>query len=102
MHRHAPDRERTWAHIAHPLACALAAPGYAQWPQWGEPTPDFTVEITGLADKSPTEEPPQLRHRPLGKDKFIPLGEDGCLALTTVARKGMTVHSKCKVTECLS
>lgn len=37
-----------------------------------------------------------------GDGKLIILDEDGNLALTTVTPEGMTVHSKCKVTERLS
>ena len=38
----------------------------------------------------------------LGDGKLILLDEDGTLALTTVNPEGMTIHSKCKVTEHLS
>jgi outer membrane protein assembly factor BamB len=40
--------------------------GYAEWPQWGGPHRNFTVETSGLADTWPDAGPRVIWSRPLG------------------------------------
>ena len=56
-----------------------AATAHAQWPQWGGPQRDFTVETSGLADSWPAEGPPKLWHRPLGDGYSTILYDNGVL-----------------------
>ena len=51
----------------------------AQWPQWGGPDRDFTVETTGLADKWPEDGPRKLWHRELGDGYSSIVVDDGLL-----------------------
>ena len=58
-----------------------------QWPQWGGPNRDFTVETTGLADKWPEDGPQRLWHRELGVGYSAIVYDDGMLY--TMYRKGI-------------
>ncbi len=53
----------------------------AQWPQWGGPHRDFTVETTGLAETWPEDGPPKLWHRELG-DGYSTILVDGNVLYT--------------------
>lgn len=81
-------------HIARSLlAIVLAlAPGssvaQAQWPQWGGPNRNFTVETSGLADEWPEGGPKRLWHRELGDGYSAIVYDDG--VLYTMYRKGRT------------
>ncbi|UCE59164.1 MAG: hypothetical protein JSU63_17185 [Phycisphaerales bacterium] len=52
--------------IATVALATLIAQARAQWPQWGGPNPNFTVETSGLADKWPEGGPKKLWVRELG------------------------------------
>ena len=58
----------------------------AQWPQWGGPNRDFTVETSGLADKWPDGGPPRLWYRELGDGYSSISVDDG--VLYTMYRRG--------------
>jgi outer membrane protein assembly factor BamB len=51
----------------------------ADWPQWGGPHRDFTVESSGLAESWPAGGPPRLWSRPLGEGYSGIAVEDGRL-----------------------
>ena len=72
------------------VACAMmAAPtARAQWPQWGGPNRDFTVETEGLADAWPEKGPRELWKKRLGEGYSSIVVDDG--ALYTMYRKGKT------------
>ncbi|UCG34201.1 MAG: PQQ-like beta-propeller repeat protein [Phycisphaerales bacterium] len=62
------------------MASALAAPpALAQWPQWGGPSRNFTVDATGLAETWPENGPPRLWHRELGDGYSSVVVDDGML-----------------------
>ena len=58
----------------------------AQWPQWGGPNRDFTVETSGLADKWPDDGPRRIWHRELGDGYSAIVAQDDMLY--TMYRKG--------------
>jgi len=60
------------------LAIGLAFPvaAYAQWPQFGGPNRNFTVDAKGLADNWPDSGPKQLWRRDLG-DGYSTIVSDG-------------------------
>jgi outer membrane protein assembly factor BamB len=57
----------------------LGANARAQWPQWGGPSRDFTVDTQGLADQWPEDGPRRLWHRPLGSGFSAIVVDDGML-----------------------
>jgi outer membrane protein assembly factor BamB len=61
---------------------AMIGTARAQWPQWGGPNRNFTVETSGLADKWPEDGPPGLWHRALG-DGYSGIVVDDGLVFTT-------------------
>jgi outer membrane protein assembly factor BamB len=60
----------------------------AQWPQWGGPDRDFTVETSGLADAWPEDGPRKLWHRELGDGYSSIVVDDG--VLYTMYRKELS------------
>ncbi len=52
---------------------------FAQWPQWGGPNRDFTIENTKLANSWPEAGPKQLWQRDLGEGYSSIVAEDGVL-----------------------
>jgi len=52
--------------LASVLAATLAVNANAQWPQWGGPDRNFTVQTEGLADSWPATGPRKLWRRELG------------------------------------
>ncbi len=69
------------------LACAILAivtiiqakPASAQWPQWGGPDRNFSVDVTGLAETWPDDGPKKLWTRPLGDGYSTIVADDGVL-----------------------
>jgi outer membrane protein assembly factor BamB len=74
--------------IAVVLPAHAAGGRDGQWPQWGGPNRDFTVETTGLAEKWPQDGPRKLWYRELG-DGYSSIVVDGGL-LYTMHRTGET------------
>ncbi|MBU0717608.1 MAG: PQQ-like beta-propeller repeat protein [Planctomycetes bacterium] len=70
------------------LVLAPTVPASAQWPQWGGPQRDFTVETSGLVDSWPESGPPKLWQRELGDGYSSVVAEDG--VLYTMYRKERT------------
>ena len=68
------------------LAAAVLAGGageaHAQWPQWGGPNRNFTVEAEGLADSWPDDGPKQLWKKRLGGGYSSIVVDDGLLYTT--------------------
>ena len=59
-------RATAWSTVwAMALTFGCRAPE-AQWPQWGGPNRNFTIETAGLADQWPEKGPEKLWHRELG------------------------------------
>jgi len=87
-------QSRMQFHLGTPLillaavSVVLLASGrsHAQWPQWGGPNRDFTVETSGLGDKWPDDGPPRLWHRTLGDGYSAIVYDEG--VLYTMYRKG--------------
>lgn len=65
--------------MAFCLIFVACSPASAQWPQWGGPNRNFTVETTGLADTWPEEGPKRLWHRTLGSGFSSIVADDGML-----------------------
>jgi outer membrane protein assembly factor BamB len=63
-------------------------PARTDWPQWGGPNRNFTVEASGLADKWPEDGPPKLWYRELGDGYSSIVVSDGMLY--TMYRKTRT------------
>lgn len=61
------------------LILTVGSPALAQWPQWGGPNRDFTVDTKGLADQWPEEGPKRLWHRTLGTGFSSIAADDGML-----------------------
>lgn len=61
------------------VAGGCAAPTPAEWPQWGGPDRNFTIEAQGLADKWPDDGPAKLWHRELGDGYATILVDNGVL-----------------------
>ena len=84
MKRRMPSRpmfDRRWLPSCAGIL-ALLAPGAAspaQWPQWGGPNRDFTIETRGLAETWPEDGPPRLWHRTLGEGYSSIVVDDGRL-----------------------
>ncbi len=73
--------------LATALALLLPGPGAAgDWPQWGGPGGDFTVESGALAESWPEDGPRQLWRRPMGEGYSSILYRDG--RLFTMYREG--------------
>ncbi|UCE60524.1 MAG: PQQ-like beta-propeller repeat protein [Phycisphaerales bacterium] len=72
------------------LVCAatVSERAEAQWPQWGGPNRNFTIETTGLADSWSDEGPRRLWERELGAGYSAIVCDDG--ALYTMYRKKPT------------
>ncbi|UCE60529.1 MAG: PQQ-binding-like beta-propeller repeat protein [Phycisphaerales bacterium] len=73
------------------LAALLAGPitdARAQWPQWGGPNRNFTVETKGLAKSWPEDGPRRIWHRELGDGYSAIVVDDGMLY--TMYRKKYT------------
>jgi len=51
----------------------------AQWPQWGGPNRDFSIESADLADKWPDNGPKKVWERPLGEAYSTIIVDDGVL-----------------------
>ncbi|MBU0638689.1 MAG: PQQ-like beta-propeller repeat protein [Planctomycetes bacterium] len=85
----AAQRWSTAGLLAGVLAVALCANlpiARAQWPQWGGPGRDFSIEATDLADSWPEDGPPQLWRRELGEGYSSIVVDDG--RLYTMYRQG--------------
>jgi outer membrane protein assembly factor BamB len=65
--------------VAAFAVCFPGRPVFGQWPQWGGPDRNFTVETTGLADKWPEEGPRRLWHRVLGDGYSSTVYDEGLL-----------------------
>lgn len=64
-----------------------AEPGAAEaWQSWGGPNGNFTLSVTGLADRWPEKGPPVVWRRPLGEG-YSPIVSDGD-TLFTMYRSG--------------
>lgn len=64
------------------VSLALAAQAglaWAQWPQWGGPNRDFTVQTSGLADAWPEDGPSRFWERELGDGYSAIVFDDGVL-----------------------
>ena len=73
-------RSRVWVSTTFiALAAFGTEPAAAQWPQWGGPNRDFTVETSGLADTWPEDGPARLWHRELGDGYSAIVYDDGLL-----------------------
>ena len=70
------------------LTLASSLPAWGQWPQWGGPNRDFTVETSGLADSWPEGGPKKLWQRVLGTGYSSIVVDDG--ALYTMYRQSKT------------
>ncbi|UCE60527.1 MAG: PQQ-binding-like beta-propeller repeat protein [Phycisphaerales bacterium] len=66
----------------------IVDPVRSQWPQWGGPERNFTVETTGLADSWPEDGPRKLWRRTLGLGYSSIVHDDGMLY--TMYRKDRT------------
>ena len=62
-------------------ACSSVPRGSSQWPQWGGPNRDFTVNVKNLADKWPDEGPKKVWERELG-DGNSTIAVDGGMLFT--------------------
>jgi len=67
-----------------PTCCAIVtafgcSAHVAEWPQWGGPQRNFTMETSGLAEVWPKDGPPKLWHRELGDGYSSILVDDGIL-----------------------
>ena len=51
----------------------------AQWPQWGGPDRNFSVDVSGLAERWPADGPKRLWTRPLGDGYSTIVAEGGIL-----------------------
>ncbi|MCH8150714.1 MAG: PQQ-binding-like beta-propeller repeat protein [Planctomycetes bacterium] len=67
--------------IALSIAFVLVGlqPAHAEWPQWGGPDRNFTVDTSRLADQWPEGGPKRLWHRPLGTGYSGIAVDDGVL-----------------------
>ncbi|MGD8454554.1 MAG: PQQ-like beta-propeller repeat protein [Phycisphaerae bacterium] len=74
--------------VARFLLVALVGPGmaWAQWPQWGGPHRNFTIETSGLADSWPESGPARIWDRALGDGFSAIIVDDG--RLFTMYRDG--------------
>ncbi|UCE62091.1 MAG: PQQ-like beta-propeller repeat protein [Phycisphaerales bacterium] len=68
------------------VACGFAGATDTDWPQWGGPNRNFTVDTSGLADQWPPGGPRKLWHRTLG-DGYSSIVAHGDM-LYTMCRKG--------------
>ena len=68
------------------IMAAGVLPAWGQWPQWGGPRRDFSIEATGLADRWPESGPPRLWSREIGSGHSA-IVVDGD-ALYTMCRRG--------------
>ena len=68
----------SWAFLAV-LAVLQTNPASAQWPQWGGPDRNFSVDVTGLAETWPDDGPKKLWTRPLGDGYSTIVADDGVL-----------------------
>jgi outer membrane protein assembly factor BamB len=68
-----------YATLAGILVGAMPVGLLAQWPQWGGPRRDFTVDAKGLADKWPDGGPRKLWNRELGDGYATIAVDDGLL-----------------------
>ena len=66
MQERAPIGRRRFLVIVFLSGAACINSTQGQWPQWGGPNRNFTVETEGLADEWPEEGPKKLWHRALG------------------------------------
>ena len=69
-------------------ATVIADHANGQWPQWGGPDRNFTVETSGLADSWPKDGPPKLWYRELGDGYSSIVVDEG--TLYTMYRKKNT------------
>ena len=65
--------------LAIVVATGVVIAGDENWPQWGGPNRNFTVETSGLADAWPEDGPPKLWHRELGDGYSSIVYDDGVL-----------------------
>jgi outer membrane protein assembly factor BamB len=72
------------------LVSAYATELTAQWPQWGGPNRDFTIEAGRLADTWPEDGPKRLWHRELG-DGYSSIAVDDGLLYTMYRSNGEEV-----------
>ncbi|MDX1383507.1 MAG: PQQ-binding-like beta-propeller repeat protein [Thermoanaerobaculia bacterium] len=83
-----PETTLTFLAVALATVAALSAPGAAagvDWPWWGGPNGDFTVEATGLAEAWPEDGPRELWRRALG---------EGYSAITVVGDRLYTMYRR--------
>ena len=83
-----PSANRAYAlHVAAGLiAILLVESAVGQWPQWGGPDRNFTIETEGLADSWPEDGPRKMWHRELGDGCSSIIVDDG--TLYTMYRQG--------------
>ena len=79
MREYYSGRRRSAALLIVLSTTLAASQAWAQWPQWGGPNRNFTIETSGLADSWPEEGPPKLWHRPLGDGYSTVLCDSGVL-----------------------
>ena len=78
LHRSTRCQFLAWALLAI-VTLLQTNPASAQWPQWGGPDRNFSVEITGLAETWPDGGPKKLWTRPLGDGYSTIVADDGVL-----------------------
>ena len=85
-----PENRISWCGVAFMWIgmSAFGSEGVAQWPQWGGPNRDFTMQSQGLADSWPEKGPQKLWKKRLGDGYSSIVVDDG--ALYTMYRKGKT------------
>ncbi|MHC4698046.1 MAG: PQQ-binding-like beta-propeller repeat protein [Planctomycetota bacterium] len=83
------------AAMAGVVAAGVAVEARGEWPQWGGPKRNFTVETTGLADKWPEDGPKKIWYRELGDGYSSILFSDG--VLYTMYRRVMAAKDEVSV-----
>ncbi len=74
--------------IVAAIAVEVCNIAHAEWPQWGGPTRDFTVNTSGLANAWPESGPTRLWHRELGVGYSAIVADDDLIF--TMYRKEIT------------
>ena len=99
---HRGDHPATRSFFSRLSVCAIVAiahlatvPAFAQWPQWGGPNRDFTVDTSGLADSWPDGGPTRIWHRELGDGYSTIVFDKG--VLYTMYRKVMSAPDEVTV-----
>ncbi|MFH1746917.1 MAG: PQQ-binding-like beta-propeller repeat protein [Planctomycetota bacterium] len=79
MGRDDTNRALVWGLLATLLLSATGFQTQADWPQWGGPNRNFTVQTTGLAESWSEEGPPRMWQRMLGAGYSAIVYDDGLL-----------------------